>query len=417
MRRISPRCAAPCPTARSSAADKAKQNNSPRGLSRGLFASAYSGCGGWCEAVGRVRIGGTSRTPSPTGWCEAVGQVRIGGTSRTPSPTGGVQNAGAVRRPREGQAPPLRGECEAVGRVRIGGTSGTPAGGASPSPTGGCEAVGRVRIRGTSGTPSPTGGVQKTGVVRRPREGQAPPLRGKCEAVRCRRRGGRPRPPADMDECWRNGPPGASAPTGWCEAVGQVRIRGTSRTPSPTGGRQAVRFRRRGGRPRPPADMDEGWRNGPPGASDHTGVRPWVWVRICGTSRTPSPTGWCEYRGRCRNGGRGKPLPYGVSAKPFVSVVGAAALGRPRAWMKVGETGRRGRRPLRSGAGAAKRFNHFNINRANPYAGTDSPDAFVMDSFFAARAADSRPYGDGRARCETNTGRRGRRPLRDGAKP
>ena len=32
----------------------------------------------------------------------------------------------APEKAREGQAPPLRGECEAVGRVRIGGTSRTP---------------------------------------------------------------------------------------------------------------------------------------------------------------------------------------------------------------------------------------------------------------------------------------------------
>ena len=78
---------------------------------------------------------------------------------------------------------------------------------------------------------------------------------------------------------------------------------------APAGGCEAVCFRRRGGRPRPPADMEEGWRDGPPGAS--------------------APTG---------------------GAKPFVSVVGAAALGRPRTWRKAGETGRRGRRPLRDGA-------------------------------------------------------------------
>ena len=41
------------------------------------------------------------------------------------------------------------------------------------------------------------------------------PLRDGYEAVRFRRRGGRPRPPADMEEGWRDGPPGASAPTGW----------------------------------------------------------------------------------------------------------------------------------------------------------------------------------------------------------
>ena len=246
------------------------------------------------------------------------------------------------------------------------------AGGVGPY---GCEAVGLgANLRDVEDA-VPYGIVQISGVVRKPREGQAPPLRD------------------------------GAKPWVW------VQICGTSRTPSPTGGRQAVRFRRRGGRPRPPADMVECRTNGPPGASAPTGVRPWVRVRNCGTSRTPSPTGWCEavrwvrIRGRLTaaptaapgfsrfvypdsmsENGRGKPLPYGDGRtqvrgresphppqcthwgtfpsrgrqagrrgrrplrdceRPFVSVVGAAALGRPRTWMNVGETGRRGRRTIR----------------------------------------------------------------------
>ena len=53
-------------------------------------------------------------------------QASDSGTLGTPSPTGWCENAGVVCRPREGQAPPLRDECEAVGRVRIRGTSRTP---------------------------------------------------------------------------------------------------------------------------------------------------------------------------------------------------------------------------------------------------------------------------------------------------
>ena len=72
---------------------------------------------------------------------------------------------------------------------------------------------------------------------------------------------------------------------------------------------------RRGGRPRPPADTDEGRRNGPPGAS--------------------APTEWCKKQAWCADRGRGKPLPYGVGAKY-------------QAWCE--SAGRRGRRPLRDGA-------------------------------------------------------------------
>ena len=49
-------------------------------------------------------------------------------------------------------------------------------------------------------------------------------------------------------------------------------------------------------------------------------------------------------------GGRMQSAPTG-GARPFVSVVGAAALGRPRTWRKAGETGRRGRLPLREADG------------------------------------------------------------------
>ncbi len=106
--------------------------------------------------------------------------------------------------------------------------------------------------------------------------------------------------------------------------------------------------------------------------------------------RQPPRRGGAKYQARCGNRGRGKPLPYGdgcswvrdvqrvvEDAVPYGcetgrSVVGAAALGRPRTWMKVGETGRRRRRPLRDGT-------------------------------------------EYRTRCES-AGHRGRRPLRDGAK-
>ena len=96
---------------------------------------------------GAQTAGGAS--PSPTGWCEAVRWLRICGTSRTPSPTGWCEKAGVVRRPREGQAPPLRdgakpwGGCVSAGRrgrrpLRDGadGRGYGIAGGASPAPTG-----------------------------------------------------------------------------------------------------------------------------------------------------------------------------------------------------------------------------------------------------------------------------------------
>ncbi len=91
---------------------------------------------GECEAVGRVRIGGTSRTPSPTGWCEI---------------------SGVVRKAREGQAPPLRGGAKPTRDVE--------------------DAVpyGVVRNQhGTSGTPSPTGWCEISGMVRKAREGASP---------------------------------------------------------------------------------------------------------------------------------------------------------------------------------------------------------------------------------------------------
>jgi len=164
------------------------------------------------------------------------------------------------------------------------------------APARGCEAVGSGarRTAGRRGRRPLRGEAVGFGEGRTTGRRGRRPLRGECEAVRCRRRGGRPRPPADMVECRTNGPPGASAPTA---------------------------------------------------------VRPWVWARICGTSGMPSPTGLCGAVRRCGNGGRGKPLPYGDGrarcetntgrrgrrplrggARPFVSVVGAAALGRPRTW-------------------------------------------------------------------------------------
>ena len=184
---------------------------------------------------------GTSRTPSPTGWCE------------------------------------YRGRCGS-------------AGGASPSPTEtdvpGCE-VGRHLIRPSvrTGAPSPQGEgkrdvedavpygmMQISGAGANLREGQAPPLRGECEAVRCRRRGGRPRPPVDMNEGWRNGPPG--------------------RRPLRMRSRQAVRRPREGQAPPLRGRTNAGAGTGdtssaPVYALGHLPLK----GKASGTSRTPSPTG------------------------------------------------------------------------------------------------------------------------------
>ena len=101
--------------------------------------------------------------------------------------------------------------------------------------------------------------------------------------------------------------------------------------PSPAGRCETVRFRRRGGRPRPPADMEEGRRNGPPGASapteaDGHGAKPtrdvedavpYGAVRISGAGAqtaggaSPSPTGRCEYRARGGVRLQRRPLPSG----------------------------------------------------------------------------------------------------------
>ncbi len=55
-----------------------------------------------------------------------------------------------------------------------------------------------------------------------------------CEAVRFRRRGGRPRPPADMEEGWRDGTSRTPAPTGM-GVPGCGTCSGPPGTPSPTG--------------------------------------------------------------------------------------------------------------------------------------------------------------------------------------
>ena len=183
-----------------------------------------------------------------------------------------------------------------------------------------------------------------------------------------------------MEEGWRDGPPGASAPTG----VDRTRPRNRGRLiAAPTGGarpfvsvvgaaaigrpqtwRKAGETGRRGRRP-----LRDGAKNGrgaetaggaspsPTGADEpRRGVGGTSSAPVCalghlplkgkasGTSRTPSPTGLD--RTRPRNRGRLIAAPAG-GAKPFVSVVGAAARGRPQTWRKAGETGRRGRRPLR----------------------------------------------------------------------
>ncbi len=95
-----------------------------------------------------------------------------------------------------------------------------------------------------------------------------------------RRRGGRPRPPVDMNEGWRNGPPGrrplrmrsrqaVHGPRDVEDAVpyGMTQISGVVRRPREG---QAPPLRGGGGR---------------------TWCENRARVRICGTSRTPSPTG------------------------------------------------------------------------------------------------------------------------------
>ena len=148
-----------------------------------------------------------------------------------------------------------------------------------------------------------------------------------------------------MEEGRRDGPPGASAPTGRTGAGARLREG------------QAPPLRRR---VYLDAERTAGRRGRRPLRG---GAKPWVWVRICGTSRTPSPTG----------------------AKPFVSVVGAAALGRPRTWRKAGETGRRGRRPLRrrTGTGANLR----DVEDAVPY-------GCAADAGFRRRGGRPRPPAD-----------------------
>ena len=98
---------------------------------------------------------------------------------------------------------------------------------------------------------------------------------------------------------------------------GVVRSRGVRRGSAGRRGRRPLRVRSRGvsvvgaaalGRPRT-------WRKA--GETGRRGRRPLrrrtnVGRNQHGTSRTPSPTGRCEYRARVRICGRGKPLPYGV---------------------------------------------------------------------------------------------------------
>ena len=183
----------------------------------------------------------------------------------------------------------------------------------------GREAVRWLRICGTSRTPSPTGGRR---------------------AVRFRRRGGRPRPPADMVECRTNGPPGASAPTGGC---GRARcgIAGGA-SPSPTGwyeyrGRRGSAGRR-GRRPlRVGADGRGADLRDVEDAVPYGRVRTGA-VRIRGTSRAAAPTGWCEYRGRCEAVGLGANLREG-QAPPLR---GGANIGRVRS-RRAGTVSRRRR--------------------------------------------------------------------------
>ena len=107
------------------------------------------------------------------------------------------------------------------------------------------------------------------------RQLEQPPLAGGCffvdgcHGIRTRvRRGGRPRPPADTDEGRRNGTPGAPSPAGRCGITGVVRRQREGQAPPLRGG------------------------------CEISGA-----VRICGTSRTPSPTGWCKKQARCVTAG------------------------------------------------------------------------------------------------------------------
>ena len=130
------------------------------------------------------------------------------------------------------------------------------------------------------------------------------------------------------------------------------------------------------------------------------------------------------YPGAGRTAGRRGRRPGGCETGR--SVVGAAALGRPRTWMKVGETGRRRRCPLRDGTEYRTRCESAGRRGRRPRRG---------GAKYQARCGNGGrgkplPYGDGCTRvrdvqrdvedavpygCETvRPRRRGRRPRRPG---
>ena len=156
-----------------------------------------------------MKVGETGRRGvGPYGVVRNRQAVRICGRGK-PLPYGDGRTRGETNTGHRGRRP-LRGGAN----IRRGAWT---AGGASPSPT---EADGRgAKPTRDVEDAVPYGVVRSRGAVRRPREGQAPPLRGGANI----RRG-----------AWTAG--GASpSPTGWCEAVRRCVDRGTSRTPSPTG--------------------------------------------------------------------------------------------------------------------------------------------------------------------------------------
>ena len=114
-------------------------------------------------------------------------------------------------------------------------------------------------------------------------------------------------------------------------------------------------------------------------------------------------------------------------ARAFVSIIGAAALGRPRTWRKAGETGRRGRRPLRDGAkngrgaetagGASPSPTETGVagcGTCSGTSGTPSPTGVDRTRPRNRGRLIAAPTGTDAGWRVSNTGRRGRRPLRDG---
>ena len=173
-------------------------------------------------------------------------------------------------------------------------------GGASPSPTAQTHVSAQpipfcASDAGTSRTPSPTGLCENAGVVRRPREGQAPPLRRRLRRgaeFTAGRRGRRPlrgrptsprsRLPFRVSDVGRGKPLPYGADPRPCAADYPFRAShaGTSRTPSPT------------------EEGSDGRRYGITGGASPS---PTTQTHV---SAQPIPF-------RASDAGRGKPLPYG----------------------------------------------------------------------------------------------------------